>query len=226
MTQNPVARIKRKKLVDNAKQEDGKKQNILTPTEINALLAATDDRYKPLLMTAILTGLRQSELLGLKWGDIDFHGKQLYVQRSLSRGELAKTKTTSSCRTVPLSDVLIRELKKWKLRCPKHPEGKFDLVFPNRDGKPEHPDNLRRRVFYPSLRRAGLRRIRFHDLRHNFASLLIAQNVNVKVISVLMGHSSIKVTLDVYGHLLPNATEEVAERLGRFVFGSGAGLAA
>jgi integrase len=120
---------------------------------------------------------------------------------------------------VDLPAELVQELRRWQLACPP---GAHDLVFPNGAGKPEDHANLLHRGFYPALRRAGLRKIRFHDLRHTYASLLIANGENVKRIQSLMGHSSATVTLDVYGHLMPGGGGQVADRLGALVFrGSG-----
>jgi len=211
---NPASLVSKLKQTTSAKQEfiDN---NILTPAEINALLGTSDARYKPLLMTAVLTGLRQGELLGLRWGDIDWKANQIHVRQSWSGGRFSEPKTKSSRRKVDMPEVLVAELKRWKLRCPV---GEHDLVFPNSDGKPEHPSNVLRRGFFPALRRAGLRKIRFHDLRHTYASLLIANKEEPKRIQTLMGHSSIKITFDVYGHLLPNASDGVADRLSGLVF--------
>jgi integrase len=207
-------------LVTKLKEEQGAKQdmldnNVLTPAEINALLKSCDDRYRPLLMTAVLTGLRQGELFGLEWGDVDWNAKQIHVRRSYTGGHFYEPKTKYSRRKVDFPDALVLELKKWKLRCPK---GEHDLVFPTNEGTPEHPSNMLRRGFFPALRRAGLRKIRFHDLRHTYASLLIANKEEPKRIQSLLGHSSIKITFDVYGHLMPNAADGVADRLGNFVF--------
>jgi integrase len=114
---------------------------------------------------------------------------------------------SESRRKVPLSDDLLTELKAWKLRCPK---GEHDLVFPHKDGRPLDHGILLRSGFYPTLRRAKVRRVRFHDLRHTFASLLIAANVHPKTIQALMGHSTIRITLDTYGHLMRGHDEGVA----------------
>jgi hypothetical protein len=128
-------------------------------------------------------------------------------------------KTKASRRRVDLPGELVAELRRWRLQCPP---GAHDLVFPNGAGNPENYGNLLNRGFYPALRRSGLRKIRFHDLRHTFASLLIANGEHPKRIQALMGHSSINVTMDVYGHLMPGGGAEVADRLGALVFrGSG-----
>jgi len=103
----------------------------------------------------------------------------------------------------------------WKLACPPN---ELDLVFPSESGTPLEKNNLVRRHFEPALRRAGLRRLRFHDLRHTFASLLIDQGEHPKYIQAQMGHSSINVTMDTYGHLMNTVNQESAKRLDSTVF--------
>ncbi|MGH8507102.1 MAG: tyrosine-type recombinase/integrase [Gammaproteobacteria bacterium] len=190
--------------------------NILTPPEISRLLEAIQGRDRVLFMAAILTGLRQGELLGLQWGDIDWLNRQIMVRRSYTAGRFYEPKTPSSRRKVDIPEGLVAALREWRLACPL---GDHDLVFPNGAGKPESQSNVLKRGFYPALRRAGLRRIRFHDLRHTFASLLIHNGEHPKRIQALMGHSSINVTMDVYGHLMPEGGDQVADRLGALVFG-------
>ena len=190
---------------------------MLTPEEIGKLLAEADPRWRLIIKTAILTGLREGELLGLQWADIDWVSATIYVRRSFTAGRFYEPKTKNLRRRVPVTAELLAELKRWKLACPN---GKHDLVFPNGAGNPENHGNLLRRGFYPALRRAGLRKIRFHDLRHTYASLLIANQEEPKLISTLLGHSSIKITFDVYGHLLPDAGDGVADRLASLALGS------
>jgi hypothetical protein len=96
-----------------------------------------------------------------------------------------------------------------------------DLIFPNEKGTPLDGHNFVRRVFDPALRRAGLPKIRFHDLRHSFASLLIAQGEHPKLISEQLGHASVQITLDRYGHLLPASYDSAGERLELALFGTG-----
>ena len=149
--------------------------------------------------------------------DIDRAAKEVHVRRQYTDGRFSELKTKISRRRIGLSEQLLVALQKWKLKCPK---GILDLVFPNGAGNPENHGNLLRRGFYPSLRRAKLRQVRFHDLRHTFASFLIAKNVHPKRIQALMGHSSIKVTMDVYGHLMKDADNEAAEQIADLIFGS------
>ncbi len=213
---NAAAEVK--KLQPAEEHESGPiDESILTPIEVQRLLTAADKRWYTLLLMAVSTGLRQGELLGLKWGDIDRAAKEVHVRRQYTDGRFSELKTKNSRRRIGLSEQLLVALQKWKLKCPK---GILDLVFPNGAGNPENHGNLLRRGFYPSLRRAKLRQVRFHDLRHTFASFLIAKNVHPKRIQALMGHSSIKVTMDVYGHLMKDADNEAAEQIADLIFGS------
>lgn len=111
---------------------------------------------------------------------------------------------------------LVAELKKWKLACPI---SDMDLVFPSEAGTPLDATNMLRRQFFQALRRAGLPRIRFHSLRHAYASLLIDQGENPKYIQAQLGHSSINMTMDIYGHLMKTVNQKAASRLGRAIFG-------
>jgi len=213
---NPAAEIRklREKPTTSERLVDS---NVLTPDDVTRLIEATDERWRLIFLMAVLTGLRQGELLGLQWGDIDLNARQVYVRRQYTRGRFSELKTKYSRRCVALSDELLSILKEWKLRCPK---GDLDLVFPTGTGNPENHSNLLRRGLYPALRRAGLRKIRFHDLRHIFASFLIAKNVHPKRIQALLGHSTIKITMDTYGHLMSETDNEAAEHIADLLFGS------
>jgi integrase len=172
------------------------------------------NNYKLLLKVAVFTGMREGEILGAQWDDIDWKSKQLHVRRSWKEGAFHAPKTATSIRRVDLPDFLVSELREWRLGCPKGPD---DLIFPNLEGRPLSHANLLQRGFYPALRRAGLRRIRFHDLRHTFASLLIASGEDVVRVSRLLGHASPNITLNVYSHMLPKEHYGSAERLARLV---------
>lgn len=168
----------------------------------------------------MFTGLRQGELLGLQWADIDWNSRQLHVRRAWREGAFVEPKTATSYRRVDLPAFLVLALKTWRLQCPK---GEHDLVFPNGAGNPESHANLLQRGFYPALRRAGLRKIRFHDLRHTFASLLLSNGEDVVRVSRLLGHPSPNITLGVYAHMLPKEHYASAERLSTLVYGASAG---
>jgi integrase len=193
--------------------------NILTPAEIRTLTEATkDDRYRLMIQVAVLTGLRQGETLGLKWTDVNWHDRQIHVRRAWKEGAFTEPKTRHSVRTIDLPESLVLDLKKWKLRCPK---GELDLVFPNGAGKPDSHANLLQRGFYPALRRAGLRKIRWHDLRHTFASLMLANGEDIVRVSRLLGHANPTITLNIYSHMLPREHYGSTDRLAKVVYGEG-----
>jgi len=148
------------------------------------------------------------------------------VRRQFSKGRFADLKTRHSRRLVPLSEDLAAEIKRWKLRCPKpapttesEADTERELVFPHGDGRPLNHGLLLRNGFRPAMRRAKLRQIRFHDLRHTFASLLIRQNVHPKRIQALMGHSTIRITMDTYGHLMKDHDDGAAEKIAALIAG-------
>jgi len=203
--------------------------NVFTPAEIRLLLdnaqAARRDRhgalittnYRLILKVAIFTGVRSGELLGLQWGDLDWPSRQLHVRRSWKDGAYHAPKTAASSRRVDLPEFLMSELREWRLACPK---GDDDLVFPNLEGRPLSHANLLQRGFYPALRRAGLRQIRFHDLRHTFASLLLANGEDIVRVSRLLGHASPTITLSVYSHMLPREHYGSTDRLASLIYGN------
>jgi len=205
-----------------------KEMDFLTPEEIGLLLKHSDGIYRTLFLTAILTGMRRGELLALQWGDIDWNQSRIYVKRSLywrarkdtGPGEPCWTfvtpKSRYSKRAVVLSPKLKEALELHRLTCPV---SQYDLVFSTRNGNPLDPENVIHHQFQPALIRSGLRHIRFHDLRHTFATLLIHQGENVKFIQSQLGHASATTTLDRYGHLMPNTQQEAGEKLDRLVFG-------
>ncbi|MEE9566137.1 MAG: site-specific integrase [Desulfobacteria bacterium] len=212
---NPVREIEKPKAktLHDANDEIA----VLKPKEIRVLLdKAGSQKDRALFMAAALTGMREGELLGLKWDDIDWFNCQIHVRRTYNNGRFYDPKTKYSRRKVDLAPELVRELKKWKLACPR---GELNLVFPTEKGTPESQSNMLRRRFHPALRRAGLPKMRFHDLRHTYASLLIAQGENPKYIQTQLGHSSIQITMDVYGHLMDTVNREAASKLGRTVLG-------
>lgn len=170
-----------------------------------------------LFLTAILTGMRRGELLALQWGDIDWHSSQICVRRSLYKGAFVSPKSQNGVRRIIMSPTLQRSLEQHRLLGVR---SESDLVFCGGDGHPLDPDNFVKREFHPALVRAGLRRIRFHDLRHTFASLLIANGENIKFVQYQLGHASATTTLDRYGHLFPGTQKEAAERLDKTVFGN------
>jgi integrase len=190
--------------------------DFLTPEEIRRLIAHSREPYATLVYLAIFTGLRRGELLALQWGDVDWNRRKLRVRRTLYRGTFTRPKTPNAVRDVDLSPRTVETLRLCQIM---YPPLASDLVFRTRDDHPLDPDNLVKRVFRPTLARAGIRRIRFHDLRHTYATLLINQGANIKYISKQMGHASVQITLDRYGHLLPDTGREEMQKLDRVMDG-------
>ena len=189
---------------------------VLTPPEIRKLLDAEKDReFKTLFMLAIMSGARQGELLGLKWSDTDWETNQISIQRSFNKGKWYKPKSRASTRRIDLGNTMMTELRKWKLSCPPNA---LDLVFPSEAGTPLDNHNVLTRHFRPALKKAGLPRIRFHDLRHTYASLLIEQKENIKYVQTQLGHSTPMMTLNVYSHLMTPCNQDAPNRLEDTVF--------
>jgi integrase len=179
-----------------------------TRDELRAIVAATPDRHRPLILTALFAGLRGSELRGLLWEDIDLKRGEIHVRRRVDRfNQFGLPKSEAGTRDIPLSPMLLNTLKTWKLACPK---SELNLVFPNGAGKIENHGNLLSRVFWPIQIAAGVTMLRdgqpdakysLHALRHACAALWIEQGFGPKRIQTLMGHSSITQTFDRYGYL-------------------------
>ncbi|MEC4669206.1 MAG: site-specific integrase, partial [Nitrospirota bacterium] len=194
--------------------------NPFTREEVAAFLETVRQRaprYCPLFLCAVRTGLRMGELLALQWGDMDYHGRFIEVQRNYTRGRVSTPKSGES-RRVDMSRELTQALKDLytERQLETAANGWKDMplwVFCNETGGLLDPDNLRKRVFYGLLRASGLRRIRFHDLRHTFASLLLQQGESPVYVKEQMGHSSIQVTVDLYGHLIPGGNKQAVDRL-------------
>jgi len=181
-------------------------------------------RYYPLFLTALRAGLRRGELVAMTWGDIQFgvgvHDANRYilVQRNYVYGQFTTPKSKKP-RRVDLSRQLratllaLRDERLMEAFLAGKNSVSDELVFPAPEGGVLDPDHLYSRYFLPVLERTGLRRIRFHDLRHTFGYLLIQAGASLPYVRDQMGHSSIQVTADVYGHLLPGANVECMDRL-------------
>jgi len=206
--------------------------DIPAPQEIKAIVGALDGKWRPILLIAIFTGLRASELRGLRWVNIDLSRRELHVrERADEYSQLGRPKSGSGERTVPLPPIVVSALREWKLKCPKSGLG---LVFPSPRGAGiVTRDYIARRGLVPaqivaevSFTIAGahgkpIARAKYpglHSLRHFFASWCINRKVDgglelpAKVVQERLGHSTIAMTLDVYGHLFPRAddSEELA----------------
>jgi integrase len=200
--------------------------------QANAFLtAARGDRFEALYVTAVTTGMREGELLGLHWKHVDLEQGHIQVLYSLEwqtggRYTLHEPKTHRSRRRIKMPAITIAALREHRarqaeerLRLGPNWNG-IDLVFPNVLGGPMRPSNLIRNSFKPILRESGLPHIRFHDLRHTAATILLLNGVHPKVVSEMLGHASIQITLDTYSHVLPEmqaqATAAMDTAFGQF----------
>ncbi|MFW5655963.1 MAG: tyrosine-type recombinase/integrase, partial [Roseicyclus sp.] len=187
---------------------------IPTKEEIRLIMERAPENHRALFITAILTGMRISELRGLAWEAVDFERRIISVrQRADAYGAIGAPKSRAGFRDIPMAPTVQRTLEDWRDRGPVSDLG---LVFPNANGKPQNYANIYNRVFRPMMVELGIvdengdPKFGIHALRHAAASLFIEQGWNPKQIQTLLGHASITMTMDVYGHLFDNAEEAVA----------------
>jgi integrase len=195
----------------------------LQPDEALTLLdAVRDDRLEAVYSVALAVGLRQGEILGLRWRDVDLENGKLEIRTSLlwldGACQLSEPKTDRSRRSIALPEVATMALHGHRAR---QLEDKLiagtrwrehDLVFATTLGTPMHPRNLVRH-YHRALAKAGLPRKRFHDLRHTCASLLLAQGVQPRVVMEILGHSQIALTMDTYSHVIPSLKRDAANSM-------------
>jgi integrase len=212
-----MRKVKKKRL------EVGK--DIPTPDEIRKLLETVDGRFRPFFIAAVFTGMRASELRGLCWPEVDFDKNAIHVRQRADRHNVIDApKSEAGTRTIPVGPFVMNTLKEWKLQC-----GASDLVFPTAEGNIWKYPNIRKRSLIPLMEKAGVvdkdgaaKYTGLHALRHFFASWCINRKEDggiglpPKVVQELLGHSSISMTMDVYGHLFPRGDEakELAEAEG------------
>jgi integrase len=221
---NPVRDLRRNrrrsKDRNTEKRQRGKLRagvDVPTPSEIKSIIAAAKGRWRPFLITAIFTGLRASELRGLRWEDVNLNVRELHVRQRADRfNEIGKPKSAAGERIIPFGKFAANALKEWKLACPR---GVGDLVFPNGVGKVESLANIINRGLIPAQIAAGVvvngraKYTGLHALRHFYASWCINRpaqgglGLPPKVVQERLGHSSITMTYDRYGHLFPRGDD-------------------
>ncbi|WP_294006959.1 site-specific integrase [Sphingomonas sp.] len=199
------------------------KKRIIIPAkdELRAMLAAAESdfpAFRPLLMTVIFTGLRSSEIRALRRQDVNLKVGEITVeQRADQWGAIGSPKSEAGHRTVPIPAMLVSELRAWMLRSPVSPLG---LLFPNAAGGVRLHSNLLNREYWPLQVKAGLTRpgregeprakYDFHSLRHAAASAWIKQRIDLKRLTTWLGHASVQITLDTYGHLIKDELGDAA----------------
>jgi integrase len=185
-----------------APRHEPREMRFLSWAEVDLLASNTIEPYGNLVRLAALTGLRQGELFALRDRNVDLGGRTLTVEAGVYAGQLVPVKTRAGRRRVDLAEAAISALR---CQLVARRPSRFGLVFPSPQGEILNDDNFRHRVFAPAVRRSGLAPLRFHDLRHTYATLMVAAGAHAKNLQAQMGHASIRVTLDLYGHLYPDA---------------------
>ena len=190
-------------------------RDIPSKEETQTIIATLEGRWRPLFVTAIFTGMRASELRGLTWDDVDFERKVVRIRQRADRwGAIGSPKSVAGSREIPMAPMVVNVLMEWRLACPKGP---LNLVFPNGNGKVESHANISGRGFYALQRDAGIvgedgkPKYGIHALRHFNASWLIEQGFSPKRLQALLGHNSIQMTFDRYGHLFPSLEDDHAK---------------
>lgn len=215
----------------SAEEREGDTVEMPTKEELRALLQHAEGRWRPIVVSAMLTGMRGSELRGLKWPDVDLKDGVIHVRRRVDAwNNFGPPKSKAGKRDIPLAPMVVSELKRWRLACPK---GELDLVFPSPAGAVLSHSCILKDGFGPLQLKAGITREEkradgetavkpkygLHALRHAAAALFIEQGFGPKRIQTIMGHASIKITFDLYGYLFASeeadrdAMEQIEARL-------------
>ena len=183
-----------------------------TKAELKLLIDRAPERWRPFIVTAIFTGMRASELRGLRWSDVDLEAGTIHVaQRADAWGTVGSPKSAAGRRNIPLTPMVINTLRQWRLAC-----STSELVFANRDGGVKSHGSFLQNTWDPLLRRCGIPHYNFHALRHAAASLFIEiLGWPPKRIQTVLGHSSIIMTFDRHGHLFADheGDKEAMKRL-------------
>ena len=210
-------RIRERRVGNRHKKQLKVGGDIPTKDEIRAMLGTANGRWRPLVVITVFTGLRASELRGLTWADIDLDRATLWVRQRADRwNKIGSPKSATGQREVPLAPMAVSTLNEWRHTCP---EGEANLVFPNGKGGVDSLPNMHRRGLGPLQVAAGIisdpthPKYGLHSLRHAAASLFIEQGFSPKRVQALMGHSSIQVTFDTYGHLFPSKDDDTVAML-------------
>ena len=211
-------------LVDPPRVEH-REMRVLTADQVRRLLAASKDGpLEALIAVAVSTGLRRGELLALRWRDVDLDAGALRVVGTLQRDYnrkllISEPKTARSRRQIELSSLAVDALRRHRSA---QTETRLllgdqwedhDLVFPNPFGKPQDGSHLLLGQFVPLLERTGLPRVRLHDLRHTAATLLLSRGMHPKIVSEMLGHTTVAITLDLYSHVTPTMQREAARAM-------------
>lgn len=187
-----------------------RERNFLTWEQVQHLASCTPGPYDRMVLVTALTGLRQGEVFALRAASFDAAGRTLVVTRKVIDGEEGGPKSAAGRRRIHLCTSAQRLLRE---QIADTGPNELGLVWTAPNGGMCRHDNFMERIYRPAVRRSGLPRVSFHDLRHTYAALMVAAGAHPKLLQAQMGHASIRITLDTYGHLYPDVGAEVAERL-------------
>lgn len=193
-------------------------KDIPSMDEIRVFLECLNGHWRPFFLTAVFTGMRASELRGLRWENVDLGTGEIHVrERADAFHKLGNPKSEAGERTIPVGPIVVNTLREWKLQCPR---GDLGLVFPTRHGTVQSASNIRRRALIPLMEKAGIvdangkaKYRGLHALRHFYASWLInpkklgGQGLPPKEAQDRLGHSTLAMTMDTYGHLFPRGDD-------------------
>jgi integrase len=198
-------------------------EEIFNAGEIRSLIDGASPDYRPFIATAAGTGARSGELAALAWDDIDLDAGLIHIRRTLSwakgteeslRCRFYPPKTKAGVRTIPIGRELVTILKAWKLRCRPG-----ELAFPAKDGRPLRRSTIWHLGFVPALKRAGLRHLKLHSLRHSYASMLLAEGAPITEVQHRLGHANSAITLRVYSHFIKGTDSGATAKVFEALFG-------
>ena len=194
--------------------------DILTTNEVQGLLANLRFRERTLVLLAVTTGLRRSELFALKWKDVDFQGKQICVTRSIVQNVIGVCKTESSQKPVPAHDDLMKALREWRGQTPYKSSESWVFASPANQGRrPYLAQQIMQRHILPIARKLGIaKRIGWHTFRHTYSTLLRSTGAELKIMQELLRHSTIRVTLDTYTQAVTTEKRNAQEAVVALLF--------
>jgi integrase len=204
-------------------RQSGKRRtapDILTSSEVQRLLANLRFRERTLVVLAVTTGLRRSELFALKWKDVDFQAKQIHVTRSIVRNVIGVCKTETSQKPVPAHDDLVETLCEWHRRTPYQSSESWVFASPVNQGRwPYLAQQIMRHHILPVARKLGItKRIGWHTFRHTYSTLLRSTGAELKIMQELLRHSTIRVTLDTYTQAVTTEKRNAQEAVVTLLF--------
>lgn len=230
ISRNPMELVQRKKIKIGGKRKDDlrvRPDEVYDFDEVRRIIQTAEPGFeRAFIMTPLTTGMRHGEIQGLPWINLDLKaGEKAVVKQSLSEGEFDKEgspifkhpKTEDGYREIPLFEEYVNELRLWKIQCPP---SRWDLVFCKPDGKPFSRKHDSKYILEPIMRRAGVKILTMHQLRHTYASQLLISGAPLPEVSYYLGHSSPHVTLRVYAHWIKTVKTGAVERMAGNIFKS------